>query len=145
MVCPWDVFQGGAFLREALSPMVSNGLGDRLQQVFGGVTTHFVLDLNNSLSQVLSDGSNTYLYGLDRIAQQNVVGWQYFLGDARGSERQLVNPVGTMIQARSYEPFVKFLSTAGNPLTKYGYTGEWTNPTNLIYLRARYCSIHFSN
>ncbi len=43
-----------------------------------------------------------------------------------------------MIQARSYEPFGKQLSTAGNPLTKYGYTGEWTDPTSLVYLRARY-------
>ena len=40
--------------------------------------------------------------------------------------------------ARSYEPFGKLLSTVGNPLTRYGYTGEWTDPTNLVYLRARY-------
>jgi len=52
--------------------------------------------------------------------------------------RQLVNPVGAVTLARSYEPFGKLLSTAGNPLTKYGYTGEWTDPTNLVYLRARY-------
>jgi RHS repeat-associated protein len=109
-----------------------------LQQVSGGVTTRYVLDINNDLAQVLSDGSNTYLYGLNRIAQQNIVGRQYYLGDAPGSVRQLVNPVGAVTLARSYEPFGKLLSTAGNPLTRYGYTGEWTDPTNLIYLRARY-------
>ena len=87
---------------------------------------------------MLSDGSNTYLYGLDRIAQQNVVGWQYYLGDALGSMRQLTNAVGSVTLARGYEPFGKLLSSAGNPLTKYGYTGEWTDPTNLVYLRARY-------
>ena len=115
-----------------------NGLGDRLQQTTGGVTTRYVLDINNSISQVLSDGSSTYLYGLGRIGQQNIVGWQYYLGDALGSVRQLTNPAGTIIQARSYEPFGKQLSAAGNPLTKYGFTGEWTDPTNLVYLRARY-------
>jgi RHS repeat-associated protein len=115
-----------------------NGLGDRLQQVSGGVTTRYVLDLNNSLAQVLSDGSSTYLYGLDRIAQQNIVGWQYYQQDALGSVRQLVNAAGTVIQSRSYEPFGKQFGVAGNPLTKYGFTGEWTDPTNLIYLRARY-------
>lgn len=52
--------------------------------------------------------------------------------------RQLVNPVGAVTLARSYEPFGKQLSAAGNPLTRYGYTGEWTDPTNLVYLRARY-------
>jgi RHS repeat-associated protein len=115
-----------------------NGLGDRLQQIAGGVTTRYALDLNNSLSQVLSDGSNTYLYGLDRIGQQNIVGWQYYFGDALGSVRQLANPAGTIIQARNYEAFGKPLGAAGNPLTKYGYTGEWSDATNLIYLRARY-------
>ena len=114
-----------------------------MQQISGGVATRYALDLNNDLAQILSDGSNTYLYGPStgsgwRIAQQNIVGRQYYLGDALGSVRQLVNPIGAVILARSYEPFGKQLSTAGNPLTKYGYTGEWTNPTNLVYLRARY-------
>jgi RHS repeat-associated protein len=96
------------------------------------------LDLNNSLAQVLSDGSSTYLYGLDRIGQQNIVGWKYYFGDALGSVRQLANSAGTVIQARNYEAFGKQLGAAGNPLTKYGFTGEWTDPTNLIYLRVRY-------
>jgi RHS repeat-associated protein len=109
-----------------------------LQQIAGGVTTRYALDLNNDLAQVLSDGSNTYLYGLNRIAQQNIVGRQYYLGDALGSVRQLTNAVGSVTLARSYEPFGKLLSAAGNPLTKYGFTGEWTDPTGLIYLRARY-------
>ena len=113
-------------------------MGDRLRRIIGGATTRYALDLNNSLAQVLSDGSNTYLYGLDRIAQQNILGRQYYLGDALGSARQLTNAVGSVTLARSYEPFGRLLSAAGNPLTKYGYTGEWTDPTNLIYLRARY-------
>jgi len=46
-----------------------NGLGDRLQQTVNGVPTHYSLDLNNSLTQVLSDGSSAYLYGLDRIGE----------------------------------------------------------------------------
>jgi len=109
-----------------------------LQKVSSGVTASYALDLNNSISQVLSDGSSTYLYGLGRIAQQNVVGWQYYFDDALGSVRQLVNAAGMVIQARSYQPFGKQLSAAGNPLTKYGFTAEWTDPTNLLYLRARY-------
>ena len=55
-----------------------NGLGDRLQQVSGGVTTRYALDLNNSISKVLSDLRSTYLNSLGRIGQQNVVGWQYY-------------------------------------------------------------------
>jgi len=47
-----------------------NGLGDRLRQTANGVTTTYTLDLNAGLTQVLADGTNTYLYGNSRIAQQ---------------------------------------------------------------------------
>jgi len=45
------------------------------------------LDLNTGLTQVLSDGTTTYLYGLGRIAQLNTdtLMTDYFLGDALGS------------------------------------------------------------
>ena len=46
-----------------------NGLGDRLQQTVNGITTTYTLDLNTGLTQVLNDGTNTYIYGLGRIAQ----------------------------------------------------------------------------
>lgn len=48
-------------------PKRENLLGDRLSQ--NGV--NYTLDLNASLTQVLNDGTNTYLYGLGRIAQVN--------------------------------------------------------------------------
>ncbi len=44
-----------------------NGLGDRLQQTVDSVTTDYTLDINNWLTQVLADGTNTYLYGTGRI------------------------------------------------------------------------------
>jgi YD repeat-containing protein len=40
-----------------------NGLGDRLQRMAGRLTTRYTLDINNSLSQVLSDGTDRYLNG----------------------------------------------------------------------------------
>ena len=43
-----------------------NGVGDRLVQ--NGV--QYTLDLNAGLTQVLDDGTNTYLYGLGRIAEK---------------------------------------------------------------------------
>ena len=44
-----------------------NGLGDRLAQN----SVNYILDLNAGLTQVLNDGTNTYLYGVDYIAQLN--------------------------------------------------------------------------
>ena len=48
---------------------VYNGLGDRVRETVNGVPTTFTLDLNSGLTQVLSDGTNSYLYGNERIAQ----------------------------------------------------------------------------
>ena len=115
-----------------------NGLGDRLRQTVNSSQTNYILDLNNNLAQVLSDDSNTYLYGLGRIAQQNTVDWQYYQGDALGSVRQLSDPAGVVTLARSYEPFGKVLNSEDKEITSYAFTGEWSDPTGLIYLRARY-------
>ncbi len=115
-----------------------NGLGDRLQQTANSVTTSYTLDLNTGLTQVLSDGTNTYLYGAGRIAQQSAAGKEYFLGDALGSVRQLTNSDGGVSLARSYQPYGKLLASDGSGVTSYGFTGEWADTNGLVYLRARY-------
>ena len=63
-----------------------NGLGDRLSQTMNGVPTNYTLDLNAGLTQVLSDGTTTYTYGLGRISQQSGNMHEYFLGDAVGGD-----------------------------------------------------------
>jgi hypothetical protein len=65
-----------------------NGLGDRLQQTVNATPTTYTLDLNVGLPQVLADGTNTYLYGLGRIGEQQPGGFAYHLPDALGSVRQ---------------------------------------------------------
>jgi YD repeat-containing protein len=53
------------------------GSGDRIGQTVNGVTATYTLDLNTGLTQVLSDGMSTYLYGNGRIAQMNGVDSAY--------------------------------------------------------------------
>jgi RHS repeat-associated protein len=115
-----------------------NGLGDRLSQTVNGVTTNYTLDLNSGLTQVLNDGTNTYVYGVDRIAQINGTIPEYFLTDGLGSVRQLVDSNGAVTLAKSYQPYGTETSSAGSSLSSYGFTGEMTDPTGLLYLRARY-------
>ncbi len=97
------------------------------------------LDLAASLPQVLGDGANTYLYGLGRIAQQNAGGSEYFLTDALGSVRQLVDASGTIVETEFFNPYGNLLDSSGT-LTSYGFAGEWRDGTGLQYLRARYYS-----
>jgi RHS repeat-associated protein len=115
-----------------------NGLGDRLQETVNGITTTFTMDLNTGLTQALSDGTNTYIYGLGRIAQVNTT-TEYFLGDALGSVRQLTDASGEITYNRAYDPYGVVTSTLGDSQSTYGYTGEhWRDSTQLLYLRSRY-------
>jgi RHS repeat-associated protein len=122
-----------------------NGLGDRLREAVNGSTTDFTLDLNAGLTQVLSDGSYTYLYGNGRIAQVDAAEAEYFLADALGSVRQLVDANGSVQTVKSYEPYGEVLSSTGNGVSKYGFAGEWTDSyIKLLYLRSRYYSFYLN-
>jgi RHS repeat-associated protein len=115
-----------------------NGMGDRLQQTVNGATSNYTLNLAGGLTQVLGDRTQTYLYGNGRIAQYTGTTPEYFMGDALGSVRQLVDGSGNVVMATDYEPYGEVMSSAGTTNTAYGFTGEWTDYTGLVYLRARY-------
>jgi RHS repeat-associated protein len=123
-----------------------NGLGDRLRQTVAGTPTNYTLDASASLSaglaggltQVLSDGTNAYLYGNARIGEEQPGGWQYHLGDELGSVRQLVDANVGVALGRAYEPFGDPLLTTGAGSSIFGFTGEQRDGTGLVYLRARY-------
>ena len=117
-----------------------NGLGDRLQTTIdSNPATTYVMDYNVGLTQVLDDGTTAYIYGNDRIAQENTT-TQYFLGDALGSVRQVTNLDGNIVLAKAYDPYGVNNLNNGTASTNYGFTGEHTEPTGDIYLRARHYS-----
>jgi RHS repeat-associated protein len=115
-----------------------NGLGDRLQQIANGTPTRYSLDLNTGLTHVLEDGTSTYLYGVGRIGEEQLGDWKYHLPDALASLRQMIDVGGAISLTRSYQPYGEVLLSTGSETTKYGFTGEWTDATGLIHLRARY-------
>jgi len=119
-----------------------NGLGDRLQTTvipLNGIaqTTTFTMDLASSLTQVLDDGTNTYLYGNGRIAQVSATDTQYFLGDALGSVRQMTDAAGAVMLAEAYDPYGVVNMTSGTSQSAYGYTGEQQDSDGMVYLRSR--------
>ncbi len=104
------------------------------------MTESYTLDLNNWLTQVLADGTHTYLYGTGRIAQYDAGGGKYFLGDALGSVRQLTDDVGVVEMSKNYQPYGKVLNSVGSGDSNYGFTGEWKDLSGMVYLRSRYYS-----
>ncbi|MFH2102925.1 MAG: hypothetical protein ABIJ39_06170, partial [Chloroflexota bacterium] len=103
-----------------------NGLGDRLRQDIDEVSIDYTLDLNTGLTQILYDGTNTYLYGNGRIAQDGPAGTEYFLGDALGSVRQMTDVNGAVTYTAAYSPYGETLGSQGAAATPYGFTGEWS-------------------
>jgi hypothetical protein len=89
--------------------------------------------LNTGLTQILSDETNTYLYGTGRIAQVNTT-TEYFLGDALGSIRQLTDASGDITLANAYDPYETLAQTAGSAHTSYGFMGEFTDPKQTEYM-----------
>jgi len=117
-----------------------NGLGDRVRQTINGWPTTYALDLEGGLTQVLTDGSSFYLYGVGRIGEMQTGGWRYHVADALGSVRELVDSSDAVALARGYAPFGSTLYTDGTGATAYGFTGEQRDATGLMYVRARYYS-----
>ncbi len=101
----------------------------------------YTLDLATGLTQVLADGTNTYLYGNGRISQSPIPDSQlpeYFLGDALGSVRQLVDTNSAVTLTQSYAPYGEVTQSIGTSQSPYAFTGEIRDANGLTYLRARY-------
>ena len=123
---------------QSVSTFAYNGLGDRLQQTVDGVPTNYTLDINVGLTQILADGMNAYLYGVGRIGEQQSGGWVYHHGDALGSVRQLTDLTGAVTLAQNFSPYGEVLNSGGDVVSNYGFTGEFTDTTGMIHLRARH-------
>jgi len=85
----------------------------------------------------LSDGTNSYLYGLGRIGKYQSV-WAYYLPDGLDSVRQITDHAANLTLLQSYEPYGSVMSYEGIATSNYGFANEWTDATGLQHLRARY-------
>ncbi len=102
-------------------------------------TTRYVLDPAAGLTQVLADGTNTYLYGNDRLAQYQAA-MQYFGADGLGSVRQIIDASAVVVGSSRYDPYGNVMSQSGTATSVFAFAGEQQDATGLTYLRARYYS-----
>jgi len=97
---------------------------------------------NTPYAQVITesktDGTHIhYTYGNDLIGD----GTHYFLTDALGSTRGLVDDVQTLTDSYDYKPYGELASHTGSSTNSFLFTGEQLDQeTNNYYLRARYYS-----
>ena len=130
-----------------------NSDGVRVAQSVDGTETRWVQTLAShctsynglsnagcGLPQVLveytSGGTTLYSYGLGRLAQENGNDAEWFLGDALGSVRQVVDDNGDVLLARDYTPYGQELSESGTGSSGYGSRGNSLRVTRNSFISA---------
>jgi RHS repeat-associated protein len=120
----------------------TNGDGLRQARTKSGTTTAFLWNTNTAVSQLLTDGSQWYIYGPNTtpIAQIDKTSGTtlYLHSDLLGSVRLITTAAGVTGGANTYDPFGKRTVHTGTSDSAIGFTGAWTDSlTGLVYLRAR--------
>ncbi len=121
-----------------------NGVGQRVQQTVGAQVTQYLLDVQPGLWQVWASttGANTTRQVFGPLGMQSIQqpggAWQHVIPDALGSVRGVADANNAILDARLYSPYSEVFGPTGTPQTNYGFTGEPTDGTGLVYLRARY-------
>ena len=103
------------------------------------MTKKFVYDLAEGLSQVLSDGTNTYVYGPGGVPVEQINGSTvtYLHQDQLGSTRVLTNQTANVVATYSYDPYGKATKT-GTASTPMQYAGQYNDAeSGLYWMRAR--------
>ncbi len=121
-----------------------NGLGQRVQQTVSAQVTQYLLDVQPGLAKVLqaTTGTNTtgYVHGpLGIQEQQNAdASWHWILQDGLGSVRSVLDNTASPQETRLYDPYGEVTQQSGTSQSVFGFTGEETDSTGFVNLRARY-------
>jgi RHS repeat-associated protein len=123
----------------ATSTYAYDGDGKRSSSTTAGATTTYVYDISGGLPMLLMDGTRKYAYGLGVAYETDLIGniQSVPLVDGLGSTRALTDIDGTLVQTYRTDPFGVPTLTQGTSTQPFGFTGEQTDPTGLVYLRAR--------
>ncbi len=117
-----------------------NGEGLRTSQTINGTTTNLAWDMTESLPLILSDETNSYIYGPNGIPVEQISAAEtptYLHHDQQGSTRLLTGSAGTITGKCTYTAY-GIPTCEGTTTTPLGYAGQYTSTdTGLIYLRAR--------
>jgi RHS repeat-associated protein len=118
-----------------------DGTNLRQSQTIGATTTHLTWDTAEELPLLLSDETNSYIYGPGGLPVEQVSSGGttlYLHHDQQGSTRLLTNSSGETEGAYTYTPYGAVLASSGTASTPLRYDGQYVSvDTGLIYLRAR--------
>ncbi len=119
-----------------------NGNNLRQKQTINGTTTNLTWDTAEELPLILSDETNSYIYGpentpIEQIAESGGT-TLYLHHDQQGSTRLLTSSAGVAEGAYTYNPYGTTLEHTGTATSPLQYDGQYTSKdTGFIYMRAR--------
>lgn len=134
-----------AYMNWNSESFVYDGDGRRMERSHAGGTTRYVVDTVPKISRVLRETANGvtthYVYGHDLLYSIEGSATHYHHADALGTVMTVTSNTGTTESQFSHDAFGQL---GGNGLSswsyapRHGFTGEETDSTTLVYLRARY-------
>jgi RHS repeat-associated protein len=128
---------------EAISDTYAyDGNSLRASQTISGATNYLMWDMNGGLPLILSDGTNSYIYGPGSLPVEQINNTtekvQYLHHDQQGSTRLITGSTGTVEGSYTYTPYGAVEGHTGTATTPLGYDGQYMNSdTGFVYLRAR--------
>jgi RHS repeat-associated protein len=118
-----------------------DGNGLRQSQTIGATTTQLTWDTAEELPLLLSDETNSYIYGPEGLPFEQISSGGtvlYLHHDQQGSTRLVTNTKGESEAAYTYNPFGTLNAMTGTASTPLRYDGQYAGAqSGLIYLRAR--------
>jgi RHS repeat-associated protein len=118
-----------------------NGEGLRVSQTIAGTTTYMAWDAAEELPLLLSDGTNTYIYGPGGLPIEQINTSTgpvtYLHHDQQGSTRLLTGSTGTVTGKCTYGAYGT-PTCEGTATTPLGFDAQYTSSdTGLVYMRNR--------
>jgi RHS repeat-associated protein len=115
--------------------------GLRNSATTNGTTQVFTWNVATSTPQILSDGTNDYIYGPSGMPIEQIdtatATPTYLHEDQLGSIRLLTDATGKVVGTKSFSAYGALVAQAGIT-TPLGFAGGYTDPTGLVYLVNRY-------
>jgi len=112
-----------------------DGDGVRVGTDVDSVSHDLLMDRESGLPMVVDDGDAAYLHA-DGLIEASGSSSSFPLLDALGSVRSVTSSAGAVTATSSYDAFGTIRAQTGTPMG-FGFTGEPTDATGLLYLRAR--------
>jgi RHS repeat-associated protein len=91
------------------------------------------------LQETTGEDTATYTYGAGLVSREAADGSiRYLLADALGSVRLETDEDGAVVKEHSYDAFGTELGTQDLSGNRFRFTGQWSDPAGLVFLRARF-------